>query len=80
VGTFTRSALSCAFAKSREAIATTSHHSLRRIAGMTFVNAIFAVLRIPQRILSVIVEAVSTTCGSGWVGYTDQNDLSNIAC
>jgi hypothetical protein len=36
-------------------MAVISHQGLRCIAGMTFVNAIFAVLKTPQRTLSTII-------------------------
>jgi hypothetical protein len=47
---------SFAFERSREAIAAISHQSLRCIAGMTFVDAIFAVPKIPQRTFAVMVD------------------------
>ena len=42
-----------ALPRSREAIAVTSLHTPFCMAGMTFVTAIFAVLRIPQRTLDI---------------------------
>src|SRR6266568_2840316 len=50
-----RFATSCAFDRSLEAIALTSDQSPRCIAGTTFLTAIFAVLRIPQRTLSIML-------------------------
>src|SRR5215470_20316662 len=46
-------AASSALPRSREAIAVTSLHTPFCMPGMTFVTAIFAVLRIPQRTLDI---------------------------
>jgi hypothetical protein len=46
-------AASSALRRSREAIAVTSLHTPFCMPGMTFVTAIFAVLRIPQRTLDI---------------------------
>ena len=46
-------AASSALLRSREAIAVTSLHTPFCMPGMTFVTAIFAVLRIPQRTLDI---------------------------
>ena len=46
-------AASSALCRSREAIAVTSLHTPFCMPGMTFVRAIFAVLRIPQRTLDI---------------------------
>ena len=53
---FSSAAACFAFERSREAIAVISHHGLRCIAGMTFLSAMFAVLKIPQRTLIMVEE------------------------
>ena len=50
-------AASVALERSREAMAVIAHHGLRCIAGITFCSAMFAVLKIPQRTISVIIRA-----------------------
>jgi len=66
---------------SREAIAVTSLHTPFCMPGMTFVTAIFAVLRIPQRTLDKVrhhsrKDLGGKTCGGSEVGFGDCRPVS----
>src|SRR5215469_17345447 len=75
-------AASSALPRSREAIAVTSLHTPFCMPGMTFVTAMFAVLKIPQRTLDI---ARHHSCKRPWrknvrgpeVGFRDAGKASS---
>src|SRR5215813_8795223 len=70
-------AASSALRRSREAIAVTSLHTPFCMPGMTFVTAIFAVLRIPQRTLDIATHHSrgGKTCAGPEIGFGEVSQL-----